>query len=77
MRVITTDIRNEIDSQNISIPQDMRIDDDKVYIKKIGNSIYIIPFHNPWQNLIESTEAFTSDFMENRNQNNNPALRSL
>jgi antitoxin VapB len=68
MKAITTDIINENNSQNISIPQGMYIDDDKVYLKKIGNAIYIIPFHNPWQNLIESTAAFTSDFMENRNQ---------
>ena len=49
----------------------MKIDDDKVYIKKVGNSIFIIPFHNPWQNLIDSTNSFTADFMENRDQPEN------
>ncbi len=68
MAITTIDIKDEIDKQKILIPNDMRINDDKVYLKKMGNAIYIIPYHNPWQNLIESTESFTSDFMENRNQ---------
>jgi len=68
MSVVTSDIKNEMGSQKISIPQDMRIDDDKVYLKKIGNVIYIIPFHNPWGNLIESIDLFTPDFMNERNQ---------
>lgn len=68
MSVLTSDIKDELDSQKISIPQDMRIDDDKVYLKKIGNAIYIIPFHHPWQNLIESIDSFTTDFMDERNK---------
>ena len=68
MNITTIDIKEEIDNQQILIPKTMRINDDKVYLKKMGNAIYIIPFHNPRQNLIESTECFTSDFMENRNQ---------
>ncbi len=68
MPVTTIEIKEEVDNQKILIPNTMRIDDDKVYLKKMGNTIYIIPYHNPWQNLIESTESFTNDFMENRNQ---------
>ncbi|MEI8201462.1 MAG: AbrB/MazE/SpoVT family DNA-binding domain-containing protein [Bacteroidota bacterium] len=68
MRVETIDIKSKKGMQEIVIPQQMKIDDDKVYIKKVGNSIFIIPFHNPWQNLIDSTHSFTSDFMENRDQ---------
>jgi antitoxin VapB len=54
--------------QAIRIPKKMRINDDKVYLKKIGNAIYIIPFHNPWHNLVDSIDSFTSDFMEDREQ---------
>ncbi len=68
MKVVTIDSKHELDSQKISIPQDMRIDDDKLYIKRLGNAIYLIPFHNPWQNLIESVDLFTTDFMEDRIQ---------
>jgi len=60
------DIKNIKGSQAIKIPKRMEIDDDKVYLKKVGNAIYIIPFHSPWQNLIESIDSFTSDFMEVR-----------
>lgn len=52
----------------ITIPEDMEIDDDKVYLKKTGNTMYVIPFHNPWQSLIESVEDFSEDFLEERNQ---------
>ncbi len=77
MAITTIDIKEEIDNQKILIPNNMRINDDKVYLKKMGNAIYIIPFHNPWQNLIESTESFTSDFMDNRNQIDTQKRESL
>ncbi len=77
MDITTIDIKDEIDNQQILIPNTMRIDDNKVYLKKMGNAIYIIPFHTPWQNLIESTESFTSDFMENRNQIDTQKRESL
>ncbi len=68
MGIATIKINLESGMQTIDIPQDMKIDDDSVYLKKIGNALYIIPFHSPWQNLIESTESFTSDFMETKDQ---------
>ncbi len=64
----TIDIKNIKGTQAIRIPKQMEIDDDKVYLKKVGNAIYIIPYHNPWQNLIDSIDSFTPDFMEDRNQ---------
>jgi len=68
MSVETIEINNDKGLQAITIPHEMRIDDNKVYLKKVGNTLFIIPYHNPWKNLIESTELFTPDFMENRNQ---------
>lgn len=52
----------------ITIPEDMEIDDDKVYLKKIGNTLYVIPFHDPWQSLIESVNDFSDDFINERVQ---------
>ncbi|MGF1669117.1 MAG: antitoxin, partial [Balneolaceae bacterium] len=49
-------------------PEGLHIDDDKVYLKKVGNSIYVIPFHNPWDTLFQSTDQFTDDYLEERNQ---------
>jgi len=68
MTLITIDIKDTSGIQSISIPDDLKIDDDKVYLKKTGNIIQIIPFHNPWQNMIDSIKDFTPDFMNDRNQ---------
>lgn len=65
------DIKNKKGIQAIRIPENMKFNDDKVYLKKVGNALYIIPFHNPWQNLIEGIESFTPDFMDSREQPNN------
>lgn len=64
----TIHIKNKKGIQAINIPEKMRINDDKVYLKKVGHTLQIIPFHNPWQNLMESLDLFTPDFMENREQ---------
>jgi len=68
MSIETVHIRNKSGKQDIRIPEHLRIDDDRAYLKKTGNSITIIPYHEPWKNLIESLDLFTPDFMENRYQ---------
>lgn len=64
----TVKIKKKSGAQVIQIPEGLRIEDDKVYLKKVGNSIYVIPFHNPWESLIQSTELFTKDFLDERDQ---------
>jgi len=61
MKVESVNIQNLQGTQAINIPPNLKINDDKVYIKKIGNALYLIPFHNPWQNLMDSLNEFTSD----------------
>lgn len=68
MNIETVDIQNISGIQSISLPQELRINDDKVYVKKMGNVIYIIPYHNPWQSFYESLSGFSEDFMNERNQ---------
>ena len=63
--------------QVIKIPIEFRIDDQKVYIKKIGNCLYILPFHNPWQSMINSLDDFSDDFMSNRIKPNQQIRESL
>jgi len=77
VEIKTIDIKEIKGKQVIDIPEEMRIDDDKVYIKKVGNTLYVIPYHNPWQNLFESLESFTSDFMDERNQPDKQNRESL
>lgn len=77
MKIATIDITNANGDQAICIPEDMRIDDNKVYVKKIGNTLQIIPYHSAWQNLIESTKLFTTDFLESRLQPENQKRESI
>ena len=67
----TIDIQKEKGFQAIRIPEKLKINDNKVYLKKIGNSLFLIPFHNPWENLIESLDNFTPDFLSSREQPDN------
>jgi len=64
----TVKIDKKSGTQTIQIPEGFSIDDDKVYLKKVGKSLYVIPYHNPWESLIQSTNLFTKDFLEKRDQ---------
>lgn len=68
MKIEAVDIQNISGHQAIQLPNELRINDDKVYLKKMGNVIYIIPYHNPWQNFYDSLSGFSADFMDERNQ---------
>jgi antitoxin VapB len=65
------DIETQNDFQDIKIPGKFKINDNKVYMKKIGNVIYIIPYHNAWDSMIDATNSFSDDFMEKREQPSN------
>ena len=55
-------------SQAVRLPKEFRFSGDKVFIKKIGNVVVLIPYQNSWQSLFESLNQFSDDFMENRDQ---------
>jgi antitoxin VapB len=71
------EIKQKKGIQEIRIPERLKIKGGKVYLKKVGNSLYIIPFNEPWQNLIDSLDFFTSDFMETREQPENQQRESF
>ena len=64
----TVNIKDISGEQFIKIPANFKLKGDKVYLKKFGDALYIIPFDNPWQSLMDSMGEFSDDFMENRNQ---------
>lgn len=68
MKIEAIDIQDISGIQTITLPQELRINDSKVYIKKMGSVIYIIPYHNPWQSFYDSLSGFSADFMNDRNQ---------
>ena len=68
MKPEAVNIQDISGSQVIRIPDTLKIKDDKVYLKKVGEVLYIIPFHDPWRSLIDSVNEFSEDFMEDREQ---------
>lgn len=55
-------------SQVVSLPEEFRFSGDRVFVKKLGNAIILIPYNNPWQSLFDSLGQFSDDFMEDRDQ---------
>ncbi len=70
MAIEAVDIQVISGSQSVKIPDSLRIKDDKVYLKKVGSALYIIPFHDPWQDLRNSVDEFSEDFLNDREQPN-------
>jgi antitoxin VapB len=55
-------------SQAVRLPKEFRFTGKKVYIKKVGNAVILIPYHDTWQSLFDSLDQFSDDFMETREQ---------
>ena len=55
-------------SQAIRLPKEYRFRGTKVYLKKMGNAVVLIPEHESWQSLIDSLALFSDDFMIDRDQ---------
>jgi antitoxin VapB len=55
-------------SQAVRLPKGFRFGSDRVYIKKIGNAVVLLPYQTPWSTLLESLALFSADFMNDRDQ---------
>lgn len=55
-------------SQAVRLPKEFRFEGEQVFIKKVGNSVVLLPANNPWDVLFQSVNKFSADFMETRNQ---------
>jgi len=65
----TATVINNPSGQTIALPTDVRVEGDEVFVKRIGESIVLIPVHaDPWRSLVESLDLFSDDFMESRQQ---------
>jgi len=64
----TIDVQENGNGQFLQIPNDFKIDDAQVFLKKVNGVLYVIPLHNPWQPFFNSIQNFSEDFMEERNQ---------
>lgn len=52
-------------SQAVRLPKEFRLTGDRVYIKKQGNCILLIPVDDMWKLFYESLHEFSEDFFEN------------
>ena len=55
-------------SQAVRLPKEFRFEGERVYIKRVGKAVVLIPYHEPWQSLLDSLELFSDDFMAEREQ---------
>ncbi len=55
-------------SQAVRLPKEFRFKSDRVYVKKMGNAVILLPYSAPWQSLVDSLSLFSSDFMQERTQ---------
>ena len=55
-------------SQAVRLPKEFRFEGDKVYVKRVGNAVVLLPYSGSWESLFESLGKFSDDFMEDREQ---------
>lgn len=55
-------------SQAVRLPKEFRFNGDKVYLKKVGNAVVLLPYQSPWASLLDSLDQFSDDFMQERIQ---------
>lgn len=55
-------------SQAVRLPKEFRFEGDRVYVRRVGEAVVLLPYREPWQVLFESLEEFSDDFMEDREQ---------
>lgn len=64
-------------SQAVRLPKEFRFKGSSVYVKKHGEGVLLLPIENPWKPLFEAIKAFPSDFMESRDQPEQPDREDL
>ncbi len=55
-------------SQAVRLPKEYRFAGSQVYIKRLGKAVVLLPYHEPWQTLVDSLGQFSDDFMAQREQ---------
>ena len=55
-------------SQAVRLPKECRFDAEEVLVKKIGSVVMLIPLDDPWALMESSLDAFSDDFMSEREQ---------
>ena len=64
----TAEVVSDSRGQSVRLPEAMHFSGDRVFVKKIGNAVVLMPCSDSWQSLVESLGEFTPDFMTERAQ---------
>lgn len=64
-------------SQAVRLPREFRFEGDEVFIKRSGNVVLLIPTAHSWDALFDSLDKFSADFMDEREQPEQPAREEL
>ncbi len=64
-------------SQAVRLPKEFRFEEDYVFIKKSGNAVILIPAKGSWNDLIQSLEKFSDDFLSERRQPKSQSREAL
>lgn len=55
-------------SQAVRLPKKYRFGSDRVYIKRVGEAVVLLPYLTPWKTMLDSLSLFSDDFMSEREQ---------
>jgi antitoxin VapB len=55
-------------SQAVRLPKEFRFGEDRVYVRRLGNAIVLLPYGDPWRPLLDGVTRFSDDFMQAREQ---------
>ena len=55
-------------SQAVRLPNEFRFEGDEVFVRKLGNTVILLPMDDPWRVLIDSLGEFSEDYLEERDQ---------
>ena len=55
-------------SQAVRLPKEFRFGSDRVYIKRVGNAVVLLPYQTAWETMLDSLSLFSEDFMSERVQ---------
>ncbi len=55
-------------SQAVRLPKAYRFGSDRVYIKRIGDAVVLLPYRASWDVMLDSLALFSEDFMSERVQ---------
>ena len=50
------------------MPKEYRFSGARVFVKRVGNAVLLIPYQESWQSLFDSLNQFSDDFMDSREQ---------